>query len=183
MRKLLLLVLLVPLSSGCALLGSPKDNDGNVIAHPLDAVWRPLEDVRERPNIVRDVGSDTATTTVGRHCYVRDLDEWLARVVPGSAKYQALMRHEQEHSRRQLDMGLYLWIARYSYDRKFALLEEQIGYYWEITERRRLGNPINIQGTALVFSKYKNLAGSLISFEEARVWILEVLAGRWTPPA
>jgi len=181
MRKLLPLVLLLPLWSGCALLGSPKDDDGNVIAHPLDAVWLPLEDVRERPNIFRNAGSDKATTTVGRHAYVRDLDEWLARVVPGSPKYLALLRHEQEHSRRQLDMGLYLWLIRYSYDREFALEEEMVGYYYEITERRRLGAPMDVDVTAIILSKYKNLAGDLISFEEARQWILDVLAGRWLP--
>jgi len=179
MRNLLVIVLLT-LSSGCA---SMMDSGTGRDAHPLAAEWRPLESVRERPRVVRDLGTDTAITTIGRHCYVKDLDEWLGRVVPGSAKYKALMRHEQEHSKRQLDMGLYLWIARYSYDREFALLEEQIGYYYEITERRRLGNPVNIDGTAVVFSRYKNLAGKLITFDEAKAWILDVLAGRWTPPS
>jgi len=179
MRNLLVIVLLT-LSSGCAsMLGSGNRRD----EHPLAAEWRPLKSVRERPRIVRDLGTDTSITTIGRHCYVKDLDEWLGRVVPESVKYKAIMRHEQEHSRRQLDMGLYLWLARYSYDRKFALLEEKIGYYYEITERRRLGNPINIDGTAVAFSRYKNLAGRLITFAEAKAWILDVLAGRWTPPS
>lgn len=182
MRKLLLLVLLLPLSTGCAMLGSPKDADGNLIAHQLEAEWRPLEDIRERPHLVRNLGSDTSITTVGRHCYVRDLEDYLRRKPPGSAKYKAQLRHEQEHSIRQLDYGTFLWVARYSYDRKFALIEEQIGYYYEITERRRLGRPMNVDATALVLSKYKNLAGSLISFEDARSWILDVLAGRWSPP-
>jgi hypothetical protein len=182
MRKLLALVVLVTLNSGCAMLGSPKDDEGKVVAHDLDSVWRPLEDVRERPRVVRDLGSATVTTTVGRHCYVKDLDEWLTRVVPGSAKYKALLRHEQEHSRRQLAMGTFLWVARYSYDREFALLEEQIGYFYEITERRRLGNPMNVDRTAIVFSRYKILSGKLISFDDAKAWILDVLAGRWTPP-
>lgn len=180
MRKLLVLVLLLGLG-GCKSMD--KTDDGRPVVHPLDAVWRPLVDVRERPSIVRNVGSDTATTTVGRHCYVRDLEEWLTRVVPGSPKYLALMRHEQEHSRRQLDYGLFLWIARYSYDREFALLEEQIGYYYEITERRRLGNPMNVDVTAVVLSRYENLAGRLISFEDARAWILSVLNGTWSPPS
>lgn len=182
MRKLLAFVLLLALA-GCQYVGPTVDDQGNIIAHVLDPQWLPLEDVRERPVLVRDVGSDTATTTVGRHAYVRDLEEWLGRVIPGSPKYLALLRHEQEHSRRQLDYGLYTWIARYSYDREFALLEEQIGYFYEITERRRLGNPMNVDATALVFSRYKNLAGSLISFEDARGWVLDVLAGRWSPPS
>lgn len=178
MRKLLALVLLLGLV-GCK--GMDKKDDALVV-HPLDEVWRPLETVRERPRIVRDVGSDTATTTVGRHCYVRDLTEWLARVVPGSPKYLALMRHEQEHSRRQFDYGVFLWIARYSYDKAFALLEEKIGYYYEITERQRLGSPMNVDATAIVLSRYENLAGRLISFQDARAWIYEVLTGQWTPP-
>lgn len=177
MRNLLILVVL--LSSGCA---SMMDSGTGRDAHPLEGEWRPLEEIRERPRVVRDVGSKTAITTIGRNCYVRDLEEWLGRVVPGSAKYKAIMRHEQEHSKRQLETGTFLWIARYSYDREFALLEEQIGYYYEITERRRLGHPINIDGYALVFSRYKNLAGRLIKFDEARAWILEVLNGTWTPP-
>ena len=179
MRNLLVLILLSSLT-GC--LSAPRDDEGNVIAHKLDVEWRPLEDVRERPNLVRNVGSATVTTTVGKHCYVKDLEEWLVRVRPGSPKYKALLRHEQEHSRRQLKMGTWLWIGRYSYDKKFALLEEQIGYYYEITERRRLGNPLNVDATALVFSKYKILTGRLITFDEAKQWILDVLAGRWTPP-
>lgn len=181
MRKLLALVLLLPLA-GCQMLGSPKDGDGITISHQLAMEWRPLKDIRERPWIVEDLGTDTAITTVGTHCYVKDLEEWLERVVPGTAKFKALMRHEQEHSRRQLDMGTFLWVARYSYDREFALLEEQIGYYYEITERRRLGNPINIDGTAVVLSRYRNLVGSLITAGNAKKWILDVLAGRWLPP-
>lgn len=182
MRKSLAFVLMLPLLAGCQLVQSPKNDDGILISHDLDEKWLPLEDVRERPRLVRDFGSDTATTTVGRHAYVRDLQEWLTRVVPGSAKYQALLRHEQEHSRRQLAYGLYLWIARYSYDKRFALLEEQIGWYYEITENRRLGNSVNVDVVAAILSRYENLAGRLISFEEARLWILDVLAGRWTPP-
>lgn len=182
MRKLYAFVLVLPLLAGCKYVGPTTDDAGNVIAHQLDEQWRPLEDVRERPLAVRDFGSDTATTTVGRHCYVKSLTEWLSRVVPGSPKYLALLRHEQEHSKRQFAYGVFLWIARYSYDKSFALLEEKIGYYYEITERRRLGNPMNVDATAIVLSRYENLAGRLISFQDARTWILDVLAGRWTPP-
>jgi hypothetical protein len=172
MRNALILVVLLILG-GCS---STK-------IHELDPKWRPLEDVRERPNLVRDVGSKTALTTIGDHIYVRDLQDFLTRYVPGSAKYHAAMRHEQEHSIRQNARGVVTWIVQYSYDKEFALLEEQIGYYYEIKERRRLGDPINVNGTAVVLSRYKNLSGKLISFDDAKKWILDVLAGKWTPPA
>jgi hypothetical protein len=179
MRNLLIVLPLLFLG-GCM---SNNKAMPEVEPYKLDREWRPLKTVRERPTLLTNAASKTVSTTVGKHIYVHTLSEWLLRYVPGSAKFRALLRHEQEHSRRQLKMGTFLWIAKYSYDRKFALLEEQIGYYYEITERRRLGNPINIDGVALGLSKYQNLAGRLISFTEAKQWILDVLAGRWTPPA
>ncbi len=156
MRKLFTLLVLV-LISGCSSTDS----------YDLDSKWEPLEEVRERPEVVSDLASDTATTTVGRYCYVKDLDDWLVRYQPGTAKFEALLRHEQEHSRRQLKTGTFLWIARYGVDKDFALLEEQIGYYYEITERRRLGNPMVPEAVALTLSNYKILTGRLISYADA----------------
>lgn len=170
MRKLLA-ILLVLLTFGCS---SPETFD-------LGDEWEPLIAVTERPAIFRNVGSDTAIATIGQYVYVRDMDDFLARYVPGTPKFTAAMRHEQEHSRRQLDMGTFLWLARYSYDRDFALYEEQVGYYWEVTERFRLGNPIDVVGYARAFSTYRNLSGRLISFEDARQWFSDVIAGHWTP--
>jgi len=172
MRKFLILALPLILS-GC--LSSAK--------HELGPEWRPLEEIRERPSLARDLGSPTAITTVGKRCYVRDLDEWLGRKPPGSRDYLAVLRHEQEHSRRQIAYGTWSWIARYGVDTKFALLEEQIGYYYEMTETRRLGGLVVAEDYASRLAKYKNLSGSLITFDEALVWARDVLAGRWTPPA
>lgn len=178
MRKLLLIVLLL-LSPGCA---SMMDSGTGREAHQLDMAWRPLLTISERPRVVRDLGSDTAITTVGKHCYVRDLEEWLGRYPIDSGKFKAVMRHEQEHSIRQLEVGTYLWIARYSYDKEFALLEEQIGYYYGITQRRRFGVRVSAESFARILSRYKILTGSLISYEDALSWVRDVLGGRWLPP-
>ena len=181
MRKLLLgLVLLLPLS-GCTLFQSPRDDQGNVIEHPIEEQYRPLVSIRLRPPAVKNFGSDTAITTVGAYCYVRDLDEWLGRIRPGSWHYHSVMLHEQAHSRRQLATGTVAWVARYGVDAKFALLEEQIGYYYEITTRRQRERIVP-EAYALTLSKYKILTGSLISYEDALAWVHDVLAGRWTPP-
>ena len=150
--------------------------------HLLAPEYAPLKDIRERPRVVRDLGSKTAITTIGTHAYVRQLDEWLGRVPPGSAKYRAILRHEQEHSKRQLDYGLWSWLTRYGIDTKFALLEEQIGYYYEITERRRLGGQVIPEAYASILSKYAVLTGKLISYEDALQWVRDVLSGQWTPP-
>ena len=151
--------------------------------HELGPEWKPLEDIRERPRVLRDAGSPTAITTVGKHAYVRDLDEWLTRVPPGSAKYKGILRHEQEHSIRQLKRGTFLWITQYSYDAKFALEEEQIGFYWEMTTRRKNGEFVSAENYARVLSGYKTILGGkrLISYEDALVWARDVLAGRWKP--
>lgn len=168
MRKIL--VLLAFTLAGCA-----------SESYKLGPEWRPLEEIRVRPRIANGLMSDTAITTVGRYCYVKDLDEWLGRVPPGSIKFNAIMRHEQEHAHRQKKQGEWLWISRYSVDREFALEEEKIGYYYEITERRRLGDRVIPEAYALVLSKYKILSGKLISYEDALVWVRSVLDGTWTP--
>jgi hypothetical protein len=150
--------------------------------HVLDAKWRPLEEIHERPSFANHFVSGTAITTVGRYAYVKNLTEWLARVPVGTAKYEAILRHEQEHSKRQLAAGTGAWVARYAIDKEFALLEEQIGYFYEIAERVRLGDRVVPEAYALVLSKYKILTGSLISYEDALDWVNEVLSGAWTPP-
>jgi len=170
MRKILSLLALV-LISGCA----------STESFELDKKWEPLEAITERPEIVSNLGSDTAITTVGRYCYVKDLDEWLARVQPGTAKFEGILRHEQEHARRQLDTGTWLWISRYGVDKDFALEEEQRGYYYEITERRRLGDLVIPEAYAAVLSNYKILTGRLISYEDALNWVRSVLSGQWVP--
>jgi len=178
MKRLVLAFALVFLG-GCTLLDAPK-HDGRELVHPLDEKWRPLEDIRERPVVVQDWGSPTAITTVGRHAYVLDLKDWLDRH-PSGVRFDAVIRHEQEHSRRQLEMGTWLWIARYSYDKSFAWAEEQIGYYYQIKMLKDAGQVINVDGLAAAIAGYKNLAGQIVEFEKARAWIREVLAGRWTP--
>lgn len=178
MRKCLVL-LMASLLSGCLSIGESAYTGPK---HLVEPEFKPLEDIRERPNVVRDLGSPTAITTIGRHCYVRDLSEWLGRKPPGSPEYLAVLRHEQEHAKRQLAYGLWSWLARYGVDREFALLEEQIGYYYQMTEERRLGLFVDPADYAARLAKYKIATGSLISFDEALIWAQDVLAGRWTSP-
>ena len=92
------------------------------------------------------------------------------------------MAHEQMHSIRQHEMGTFLFVARYSYDTDFMWEEEKWGWYYEIKELQRRGQQINPDALAIVLSKYKSLGGQMVSFPEAREWVLDVLAGRWTPP-
>ena len=178
MRKLLV-VGLIALLSGCASVTS--SGTGNP-PHKLGKEWSPLEEIRERPALVQDAAGEGVITTVGKFCYVKDINTWLARNPVDSPKFKAILRHEQEHSKRQHDTGVATWIARYGVDKSFALLEEQIGYYYEITEKRRLGIRFDPKAFARIFSRYKNLAGSLISYEDALEWTESVLDGSWAPP-
>ena len=159
MRSLIVFVSLLVLS-GCTSLKPGQ-------SLPLGPEWRPLKEIRERPPILKNALDKTAITTVGENAYVQDLAEWLGRTPLNSPKFKAILRHEQEHSRRQLKAGTFLWIAKYSYDKKFALKEELIGYYYEITERRRLGDNFNPANYAVVLSNYKILTDSLINHAEA----------------
>lgn len=147
-------------------------------AHEVPATYRPLEQIKERLGII---GSKTAISTVGRTAWVADLDAWLERNPPGSAKYHAVLRHEQEHSRRQIDSGsVTRWVARYVRDEDFRWAEEQIGWYWQITELRRRGQLVHAEGVARILS---GSTYDMVSYDVALKWVRDVLSGRWKPPA
>lgn len=179
MKRLTLVFVLVALSGCGSLLRAPL-RDGQEASLTLDDRWRPLEEIVERPRVFQDLGSSSVITTIGRYCYVRDLDEWV-RAHPAGISFDSILRHEQEHARRQISTGTWLWVAHYAYDKDFAWDEEKIGYYYQITMLKNAGQSVNVDGIALALSKYKNLAGQIVNFEDARAWIVEVLAGRWTP--
>ena len=181
MRKLFALFLLLTLG-GCISLDKPESRGGKI--HELGDEYLPLEKVRERSEpfdfLVQSPG---ITTTIGTSAYVKSIDLFLEKYPIGSPGYVALMRHEQEHAKRQLDRGLYQWIAQYGVDRQFALIEEQIGYYYQMRTLMDAGVRILPEVFASRLSNYKNLSGSLISYEDALEWARDVVAGRWLPPA
>ncbi len=162
MRRLLIMVVL--LVSGCS------------HAHKLDSQYRPLEQIRE--SVMRP---GTGITTLGKSCYVRDLDEWLEKHPPGSPLFHAIMLHEQLHAQRQLDMGLTKWLGRYLTDLSFMRDEELRGWYLQIQEYRRRGLQVSPEGVAKALSDYQSFAGRMMSYEDALTWIRDVLAGRWQP--
>jgi len=149
----------------------------------LDEEWAPLVDIRQKPGVLRNVGSKTAIVTIGKHCFVRDLEDWLETYKPGSPVFRGIMRHEQIHAKRQRKYGIYRWIIRYLYDKRFALQEEKIGFYHEMMERRAIGSDMIPEAVASDLSQYKNLSGRLTSYDSALNWVKEALAGRWKPPA
>lgn len=146
--------------------------------HDLDDVYAPLEQIRERPNLVL---SETAITTIGESAYVVDLKDWLGRHPEGSLTYRAILLHEQEHSERQRG-GVVGWIGRYITDKDFMWKEEQRGWHLELTTLRNGGANINVDGVANALSKYKTITGErMVSFADAKVWVTQVLSGQWVP--
>lgn len=146
----------------------------------LDARWAPLEAIVERaalPGV-----SNTAATTIGTKVYVVDLQRWLKRHPQNSPLFEGVMLHEQVHSRRQLAAGVDPWIARYVRDTAFMWAEEQLGWYAELQLLKSRGLAINVKGVAKSLSNYSNLAGDMVTYDEALKWVEAVLAGRWKPP-
>jgi len=144
----------------------------------LDEKWLPLEEMVERPTTN---GSSGITTTIGRKIYRANIDAYLEKNPPGSARFDSLLYHEQIHSKRQLKMGLATWLAKYGTDIEFMLKEEQLGYYAALHNLRRRGMSRSAESIALSMSKYKNLVGSMVSYEDALAWARDMISGRWKP--
>lgn len=168
--RLLILTLLLLLPLGC----SSYDHMS------LDPKWEPLEEIRERPDML---GNESMATTIGHTLYVEDLDKWLLLRPVGSGRFNAILLHEQLHAVRQLDTGVTAWVARYATDTDFMWEEEQRGWYLQLKELQRRGLQVDVGGTARTLHNYRNLIGRMVHYEDAAQWVNDVLAGRWTPPA
>src|SRR5690606_33796968 len=90
MRGLMLVLMLVTVvMGGC----------GSMDRYDLGNKYPPLKSIVEAD--VSLVG-DSTIVTIGKHCYVRDLNEWLFLHPPDSVEFHAIMLHEQVHATRQL---------------------------------------------------------------------------------
>jgi hypothetical protein len=158
---------------------SRQEDDAGRRSHALDARYAPLVAIVERdlPGV-----SDTAATTMGTKVYVADLDRWLRAHPPGSPMFEATMLHEQVHARRQAAAGVDAWIARYLRDRAFMWDEEQRGWYVELRYLVGHAQRVDAQAVARNLSKYSNLSGAMVSYDDALAWTRAVLASAWSPP-
>src|SRR5690606_25002714 len=107
---------------------------------------------------------------------------WLARHPPGSPPYEAVLLHEQVHAQRQVAAGVDPWIQRYLSDRAFMWAEEQRGWYVQLRHLRQRGLGVDAAAVARNLTTYRNLAGAMVSYDEALEWTRAVLEGRWAPP-
>lgn len=181
--KLVSIVVLGCLASGC---NSVEDNLGKKSGpvHILGPEWNPLKRIEERGSILgRIIKSDTAITTLGETAYVDKLNEWLSKHPPGSLTYKAVLTHEQKHAYRQKKhkLGVDGWLLQYLVDKDFALEEEQIGWYYQITVLASGGVGVNREQIARILSSYELPTGKLISYEKALIWVSSVVEGRWKP--
>jgi hypothetical protein len=138
--------------------------------------WKPLKIISERPDML---AKDTISTTIGSTLYVADIDDWFERNPEGSPKFIGIMKHEQEHSKRQFDKGVFLWLTLYTTDKAFMWDEEQRGYYLALTHP---GYQYIPEAVAKNMSNYRNAFGQrMIDYDKALEWVLKVRNGTWTP--
>jgi len=134
----------------------------------LEDKWKPLVKLVESdlPFV-----SDTATTTIGDTIYTADLDKWLSIYPINSARFDALLAHEQVHSQRQFKYGVSAWITRYLIDKEFAWQEEKMGWEQEIRISRMHGIAKSDEMYAAILStKYRGM----VSYQEALSWIRSI---------
>ena len=172
--RLALLALTLVLPSGCVAVDKVAESLGYE-THDLEEEWAPLMLLAERPDML---GGENQITAVGNRVYVESIEKWLLKNPPESGSYRAKLRHEQEHAKRQFELGVLLWVAKYGYDKAFMWAEEQLGWYYEIK-----GMPWRrSEEIALILKGFKNLMGRMVSYDGALAWVKQVKAGAWTPP-
>lgn len=157
-----LLVFCLLVSSSCA---ATRDVEAN---------YRPIETMSERPWYASFLGGENTITTVGDTVYVEDLDDYMAKRPAGSPRYDSVMLHEKVHSYRQHQIGVSLWLSKYLSSRSFRWEEESLGWYVQLRMYRRYGLQVIPEGVAKTLSKY-------VDYDEALIWTQDVLSGRWHP--
>lgn len=155
------LLLILCLLAGCKSAELPEE-------------FRPLQRISEGNPFGKHL-----VTTLGTTVYVGDdLDPYVME--PMGARYRAILLHERVHSERQGEhfWEWIPWVLHYLVDQDFAWKEEQLGWYAEIKELQRLGQAVIPEHIA---QKLSNYDPKIVGYTEARMWVLDVLAGRWKP--
>jgi len=139
----------------------------------LDPKWAPLSSVEEGKDKLFTEGM---ITTIGHHCYVTSMKDWLAAYPEGSVEREALLRHEQVHAKRELAAGLPIWLTQYITDKNFRWYEEQLGFEQEIRYLVKNGRLFNIANFAAGVSReYESLGGQMCNHQEAVDWATQLL--------
>jgi hypothetical protein len=121
--------------------------------------YEPLVAVREVPSMPGD-----RVTTIYGAAYVRDLG-WFESL---DATYRdALLKHEQVHSRRQMDNPLFF--VRYGLEKDFRWEEEKLGHAEEIRALKQAGRLIDTDAYVRSLSGPTYL--NMVSAREARAWV------------
>lgn len=134
----------------------------------LESRWAPLTKVYETGSVARGV-----TMTIDHACYVHDLRDWQRENPLGSDEREALLLHEQAHSKRQLSVGPF-WYARYALDRKFRWEEEKLGYQVQISYLVQHLKSVDTTMLAAVLSG--SVYDGMVSYPEALAWVQSVIA-------
>jgi len=144
----------------------------------LEDKWLPLTRLVDRPAMS---SNDTLKTCIGDTVYIAELDKWLEKYPTNSRFFQQTMYHEQVHSKREFERGLWRYLAEYAVNPAFMWREEQLGYYVSLKYRQRNGMIIIPEYYADILAGYKNIFGSMVSKEDALLWVTDVLNNRWKP--
>lgn len=145
--------------------------------HSIPSHFSPLDEIIERP-----FGGDGFVTTFHNDVWVNDIDDFLKRKPVGSPEFNATMIHERVHSIRMGNPITTLWfVAVYVFDRDFMWEEESIGWYFQLQYMKKKGILSPPEVIAVVLTRYENLIGKMISYNDALQWVRDVLTDKWKP--
>lgn len=173
------LVMLGSLTSGCRAVAHLSSAQTDVKTEAVEGLSH-LTGIRYRSSFFDSfMPNSTTVMTVGENIFVNK-EYWEERFDPNSVQDQALMIHENEHAKRQFDMGVEIWLWRYIFSKSFRWQEEQAGIEaeWRWLYVTQGYTPPEGVGRAFFINRYSDFLvesyQGMVSKEEAMEWLVEL---------
>ena len=94
--------------------------------------------------------------TIGETCYIPKNFYIQCQTIENFKRFNLpLYLHENEHSKRQIEYGIYKWLYKYITNKRFKWEEEVIGFSIEIKKKKELNYPIDKEWYFKILKNYR----------------------------
>lgn len=158
--------------TGCVSILPSTDGD----SVKLDNKYYPLTRLKQDSTLKID--NDTIVTDYAT-AFVKNLSEFLGETPQDSVRFQAVLLHEQYHSKRQFEVGE-RYKTLYLNERLFRWAEEREGWRIQIRYLQQNGNAREKPDVKLIanFLAFNPTYNSMVEYDYAIKWVQSVIDGK-----